>query len=192
MNLAHRLLCNSNRWKQVVGQFALPWTLEGVDLGAEALEIGPGFGAATEHLMQRTSHLTCVEINRRFAKNLSERMAGRNVTVLCEDATRMSLPDARFDAAVCFTMLHHIPSAEMQDRLLREILRVLKPGGVFAGTDSKESRAFRWLHVFDTLMVVDPATFAARLAAAGFEEAQVDVNPYAFRFRARKPQGLQA
>lgn len=185
MNLAHRWLCNSNRWRQVVGQFALPWTLEGIDLGAQALEVGPGYGAATEHLARRTGHLTCVEINRRMAKKLQARMNG--VTVLCEDATRMSLPDARFDAAVCFTMLHHIPSAEMQDRLLREVLRVLKPGGVFAGTDSKESQGFRWLHLFDTLTLVDPERFAGRLAAAGFEEAQVDVNPYAFRFRARKP-----
>jgi SAM-dependent methyltransferase len=187
MNLAHRWLCNSNRWRQVVGQFALPWTLEGMDLGTEVLEIGPGYGAVTDLLMGRVPHLTCVEIHEGMAEDLRRRTAGGNVTVLCEDATRTSLPPDEFDSAVCFTMLHHIPSPQLQDKLLREVLRVLRPGGVFAGTDSREGRGFRFLHWFDTLTVVDPATFAQRLAAAGFEQAQVDVNPYAFRFRARKP-----
>ena len=38
-----------------------------------------------------------------------------------------------------------------------------------------------------TMVVVDPVTFPARLEAAGFSEVQVDVmEPYAFRFRAKK------
>jgi SAM-dependent methyltransferase len=192
MNLAHRWLCNSNRWRQVVESRVVPWTLEGIDLGSEALEIGPGYGAATDQLMRRVPHLTCVEINGRMADDLRTRTAGANVTVLCEDATQSSLPADGFDSAVCFTMLHHIPSSELQERLLREVWRVLRPGGVFAGTDSQESKLFRVLHWFDTLTVVDPATFAERLAAAGFEDAQVDVNPYAFRFRARKPDKMAA
>src|SRR6516225_3073778 len=138
MNLAHRWLCNSNRWRKVVGMYALPWTLEGIELGAQVLEIGPGFGAATDHLMSPARHLTCVEINPRMAKKLERRTAGQNVTVLCEDATRSSLGADAFDTAVCFTMLHHIPSAELQDRLLAEVLRMLRPGGVFAGTDSRQ------------------------------------------------------
>jgi SAM-dependent methyltransferase len=167
--------------------YALPWTLEGIELGSQVLEIGPGFGAATDHLMTPVRHLTCVEINPRMAKKLERRTQGQNVTVLCEDATRSSLDSDRFDSAVCFTMLHHIPSEELQEQLLREVLRVLRPGGVFAGTDSRQGRLFKLLHLFDTLTVVDPITFAERLTAAGFEDARVDSNPYAFRFRARKP-----
>jgi ubiquinone/menaquinone biosynthesis C-methylase UbiE len=80
----------------------------------------------------------------------------------------MSLPDESLDGAVCFTMLHHVPSVAKQDRLLREVARVLGPGGLFAGTDSLYCRSFRLLHVFDTMVVVDPATFPARLVAKGF------------------------
>jgi SAM-dependent methyltransferase len=187
MNLAHRVLCSSNRWRQIVESQVLPWTLDGLDLGTDVLEIGPGYGAVTDQLMRRVPQLTCVEINCAMADDLRRRTAGRNVTVLCEDATRMSLPHGRFDAVLCFTMLHHIPSTGLQDQLLREVFRVLRPGGTFAGTDSRESRLFRFLHLFDTLTVVDPSTFAHRLATAGFEQSQVDVNPHAFRFRARKP-----
>jgi SAM-dependent methyltransferase len=113
-------------------------------------------------------------------------MAGRNVTVLCEDATAMSLPAASFDGAVCLTMLHHVPSPALQDRLLAEVARVLRPGAVFAGTDSLYSFGFRLLHLFDTMVPVDPAGFAKRLEAAGFREVRVDTNPYAFRFRGRR------
>lgn len=186
MNTVHRWLCSSGRWKSVVESAILPWTLEGVDLGGDVLEIGPGPGVTTDLLRGRVTHLTCVEIDRVYAEKLRRR-APDNVRVLCEDATRMSLGDASVDAAVCFTMLHHVPSAALQDQLLREVARVLRPGGIFAGTDSLYSVPFRLLHVFDTMVVVDPETFPARLRAAGFHDVSVDVmKPYAFRFRARK------
>jgi SAM-dependent methyltransferase len=107
--------------------------------------------------------------------------------VLGGDATAMPFPDASFDAAVCLTMLHHVPSAALRDQLLREAARVLRPGGVLAGTDSLYSFSFRLLHLLDTMVVVDPESFPARLEAAGFREIAIDVRkPYAFRFRARK------
>lgn len=188
MNLMHRWLCGSNRWKQVVGTYILPWTLEGLDLGSNVLEVGPGPGATTDLLRARVARLTCVEVNPALATALDRRMNGA-VHVVCEDATAMSFKDRTFDGAVCFTMLHHVPSAALQDRLLSEVARVLRPGGIFAGTDSLYSRGFRMLHLFDTMVVVDPATFPARLKAAGFDNIQVDVvEPHAFRFRARKAE----
>jgi SAM-dependent methyltransferase len=187
MNLAHRWLCGSANWKNVVATYILPWTLEGVDLGSELLEVGPGPGVTTDLLCTRVSSLTCVEIDRSYAEKLRHRSAA-NIRVLCEDATRMSLRDDSFDAAVCFTMLHHVRSAALQDSLMAEVARVLRPGGIFAGTDSLYSRSFRLLHLFDTMVVVDPDTLPGRLRSAGFDDVQVDVmKPYAFRFRARKP-----
>jgi SAM-dependent methyltransferase len=187
MNLAHRWLCRSAYWRKAVETYILPWVLGGLDIGANVLEVGPGPGVTTDLLRGRVEHLTCVEIDRTFADSLSRRMSGHNVTIVCQDATAMSFPDAVFDGAVSFTMLHHISSEAMQNRLLAEVARVLRPGGVFAGTDSLYSRSFRLLHLFDTMVVVDPSTFPERLRKAGFDDVQVDVlKPYAFRFRARK------
>jgi len=84
-------------------------------------------------------------------------------------------------------MLHHVPSRELQDRLLAEVRRVLKPGAWFAGTDSLASLRWRLYHLFDTCVPVAPATFGRRLEQAGFVDATVDSNPWAFRFRARRP-----
>ena len=99
----------------------------------------------------------------------------------------MEFADQSFDSAVCFTMLHHVPAASLQDRLLKEVARVLRPGGIFAGTDSLDGKVFRALHIFDTLVVVPPENFADRLCSAGFIGVEVERNPYAFRFQARKP-----
>ncbi|MBI2912839.1 MAG: class I SAM-dependent methyltransferase [Chloroflexi bacterium] len=187
MNLLHRWACRSAGWGRLVERQIMPWTLEGVELGDDALEIGPGPGLTTNILRARLPKLTCIEIDAGLAASLKKRMGGTNVTVVEGDATRMSFPDASFTGAACFTMLHHVPSAELQDRLLAETYRVLKPGGWFAGTDSRTSLRWRLYHLFDTCVPVDPDTFGARLEKAGFVETTVDANPWAFRFRARKP-----
>ena len=187
MNGIHRWLCRSRSWKATVEARILPWVLHDVDLGSNLLEIGPGPGITTDLLRARVDHLTCVEIDRPLADALSRRTAGQNVTVLCEDATAMSSPpDATFDGAVSLMMLHHVPSAALQDRLLAEAARGLRPGGIFVGTDLVASPFLRLLHIFDIVVPIDPRSFAPRIAAAGFTNVQVEVNVYAFRFRAQR------
>ncbi len=185
MNLVHRWLCRSGKWKFAVERYIIPWVLEGVDLGSDVLEIGPGPGLTTDVLRAKVPRLTCAEIDRNSARKLSNRLAGTNGTVLNEDATSLSLPDESFDTAICLTMLHHVPSASLQDKLFAEARRVLKPGGVFVGVDSLPSRSMKWLHLFDTMVLVDPTTLAPRLERSGFDDVRVDVNPYAFRFYGR-------
>ena len=186
MNLAHRHLCASRAWTRTVEKAILPWVLDGVDLGVDVLEVGPGYGAATEWLRSRAGHLTCVEINPGLAGRLARDLAAPNLTVLCEDATRMSLADSACDSAVSLTMLHHLPSPALQDRLLAEVARVLRPGGVFVGFDAVPGLMFRLLHAFDTMVVIDPSTFSRRLAVAGFTDITVDARARGFRFRARR------
>lgn len=170
----------------IVRDEILPWALDGVELGGHVLEVGPGCGVTTEALCPRVDHLTCVEIDRALAAQLSARMAGLRVTVLCESATDLSLPDAAFDGAVSLTMLHHIPSPALQDRLLAQVARVLRPGAPFVGVDSLTTPLFRLAHAGDTMVMVDPRTFPERLAAAGFTDVAVDVRANRFRFRARR------
>jgi SAM-dependent methyltransferase len=187
LNLIHSWICNSDDWRRKVEEHVVPWTLEGLEFHGKVLEIGPGYGATTDVVRTRVEQLVCVEINPRLAEKLRRRMVDHNVIVLCQDATCMPLPDAMFDGAVCFTMLHHVPSPALQDRLLAEVARLLRPGAIFAGRDSLSNLRFRLLHLFDTLTPVDPSGFAGRLKAAGFADPRVDVAEGAFRFRARKP-----
>ena len=50
MNRVHNLLCSSDWWARRVEEKLVPWGLNGVDLGEEVLEVGPGFGATTRVL----------------------------------------------------------------------------------------------------------------------------------------------
>ena len=102
----------------------------------------------------------------------------------------MPYPDGRFSAVLCFTMLHHIPTQELQDRAFAEITRVLEPGGVFAGTDSVGTGlVFKLIHIGDTLMPLNPDELPHRLRAAGLDDPEVRRADGTFRFRARKGEG---
>jgi ubiquinone/menaquinone biosynthesis C-methylase UbiE len=187
VNRAHALICSSGWWARAVERELLPWGLADVELGDEVLEIGPGFGATTRVLARREGSLSVLELERGYCEKL-RRVLGERVRVVQGDASQMPFADESFSAVVSFTMLHHLPSRELQHRLIAEAARVLLPGGVFAGTDSLATgMLFKLLHVADTLVPVTPDELPARLLHAGLVEPQVSRGGRSFRFRARKP-----
>lgn len=188
MNRLHRWLCRSDRWRRTLEE-RVPAVLAGVDLGESVLEVGPGPGLTTDLLRPQFAHITALEIDCALAESLRVRLRGQNVDVIAGDAAAMPFRDGRFSGAVSFTMLHHVPSRRLQDRVLREIWRVLRPGGIFAGSDSLQGWCMRLIHIGDTLVPVDPDTFDARLEAAGFEVLRMGRDSDAFRFQARRPVG---
>jgi len=187
MNRLHRWYCRSGFWRQKVEQEVLPWALSGVDLGDEILEVGPGPGLTTDWLRHQYQNVACIEIDPALAGSLRQRMANTNVAVHCGDATALPFPDQAFSGVVSFTMLHHIPSPALQDRLFADVYRVLRAGGVFAGTDSMRSTLMRVFHIRDTMVLVDPGTLPARLEAVGFQDVKVAMGADRFRFLARRP-----
>ena len=113
-------------------------------------------------------------------------LAASNVRVIAGDVTRLPFPAGRFSAAACLTMLHHIPYPALQDAALAELARVLRPGGLLAGSDGLDTPARRELHEDDVFVPVDPGTLEGRLRAAGFGRAQVDVAGDRVRFAATR------
>lgn len=185
MNAVHRRLCQSDGWAARMRTQVLPWALRGVPLDGDVLEIGPGYGITTRWLTEQGGRVTALEVDPALAAGLRTMFAGL-VDVHEGDGADLPLPDAAFDAVVCFTMLHHVPSPSRQDRLFAEAARVLRPGGVFAGSDSRLSLRFRLLHIGDTMVPVDPAGLPDRLRAAGFHGAEVEPGGRSFRFHATR------
>jgi SAM-dependent methyltransferase len=186
MNTIHRYYCRSATWRRTVRERLMPWVLSGVDLGADVLEVGPGPGLTTDVLAERAGHLTCVEKDPALAASLARRRGSAQVEVVEGDATDLPFPDGRFSGAVSCTMLHHVPSPSLQDRLLAEVARVLAPGAWLVGSDSTVSLLFRLAHWGDTMVLVDPDTLGGRLERAGFTDVRIERVERAFRFQARR------
>jgi ubiquinone/menaquinone biosynthesis C-methylase UbiE len=185
VNKAHEA-CGSDEWRQAIREVILPWALGDVDLGDDVLEVGPGYGATTDVLSQAVARLTSVEIDDELAAMLTDRFAAvPSVEIVHGDATSLSYADGRFSGAACFTMLHHVPTNDLQDRLFAEVARVLRPGAALVASDSLASDELRAHHEGDTYNPVDPATLQGRLTAAGFDDVQVKTNDFGWAAVAR-------
>jgi SAM-dependent methyltransferase len=137
-------------------------------------------------LRNRTQRLTALEVDATAATALQNRLNDAGLRVVHGDGAAMPFADSSFSSVVSLTMLHHVPTRALQDRLLAEARRVLRPGGVFAGFDGVGSFLFRLIHIGDTYNPVDPDTLERRLQAAGFADVVVERWWGRFRFRATR------
>jgi len=127
------------------GQALWGWDKEARNLGwfglrdgMSILEVGSGPGFITEHLLALcpNSHITCVEIDpdlilpaERYLQ--SKGLAGRYTIVQC-DLMKMDLPANTFDFAFARLVFQHLRDPR---GAMKEIRRVLKPGGKLAIND---------------------------------------------------------
>jgi ubiquinone/menaquinone biosynthesis C-methylase UbiE len=100
--------------------------------GERILEVGPGTGYYTLDMAEWVGPEGAVEIfdiQQEMLDHTTDRAAERalrNVRPTQGDAQELPFEDDSFDAAVLITVLGEIPD---QDAALRELRRVLKPGG---------------------------------------------------------------
>ncbi len=189
MNWIHRKICRSGWWRNYVEQDLLPWVLADGFTGEDALEVGPGPGLTTAILAMHAPKLTVLEIDVELAESLRANGKLKGVEVVQGDATSMPFVSDRFTTVFSFTMLHHIPSEALQDKMLNETFRVLRPDGHFIGSDSLWSPLFGLAHIGDTMVMVESGEFIYRLENCGFIDIKVEKGRKAFRFSARKPYG---
>ena len=118
----------------------LPWDGRG-----RLLDVGCGAGALTIRCAKKYPEACCVGIDYWGIKwDYSQRMCQHNaeaeeVADRCifqhGDANHLDFPDGSFDAVVSNFVYHEINDGKSREELLRETLRVLKPGGSFALQD---------------------------------------------------------
>ncbi|MBD3007230.1 MULTISPECIES: class I SAM-dependent methyltransferase [unclassified Streptomyces] len=119
----------SERLEKGIGGPRLRTTLVG-DLAGRVLEIGAGTGRNLSYY-NKADHVVAVEPSAGMRAQLTGKLDGIVPTVEVIDAAGEHLPfqDGEFDAAVCFLLLCVVDDL---DGVLREIHRVLKPGGTLS------------------------------------------------------------
>ena len=107
---------------------------QGKDPGAmRVLEIGCGAGRVTRALAQVFGEVWGVDISGEMIERARAALAAfPHAHVLQNNGTDLSaLGDIQFDFAFSSIVFQHIPSREVIETYVREVHRVLRPGGLF-------------------------------------------------------------
>lgn len=134
------LRASSQRWLET------PWLIgsRGSLGGKQVLEIGCGRGVGIEILLSLGAESAIgIDLDPRMISLAQKRLLkyGPRAHVYVGDAEHIDAADASFDAVVDYGVIHHIPHWE---QTLREIRRVLKPGGTFFFEDLLKDLISTW------------------------------------------------
>ncbi len=154
--------------------------------GKRIADVGTGIGHYPMLLARRTARTYGIESDAGLLTVARQRAAAShqpNVRIVEGSGSALPLRDG----AVDIVLSSEIDPDDGSWPAIREALRVLRPGGVFAGSDSRVSLRFRLYHVADTMTPVDPQGLPTRLTSAGFTNPRVSLTPKAFRFHALRP-----
>ena len=117
----------------------------GEQVTGKVLDIGTGNGVLAINLAQRKRLTQIIGMdywgkNWEYSKSICEdnaRKAGvvEQVRFVKGDAAHLDFADAAFDAVVSNLTFHEVKSVQQKSNVVKEALRVLKPGGRFAFVD---------------------------------------------------------
>jgi ArsR family transcriptional regulator len=155
-----------------------------VKLG-DVVDVGSGDGSVAQLLAPRARSWTCVDRSERLLTAARARLGKlRQVSFVTADAGALPLADASFDAAL---MLHVLAQVDSPARVMAEVARVLRPGGLAVGvTLDAHDHAEVTAAYGDVHPGFAPATLRRMLARAGLEVGSCeitsrDVRPPSFR-----------
>lgn len=101
---------------------------------ADVLNLGCSTGIIDEFLASHVGTMTGVDIDAPAVALAESRRKGTNIAFRTDDAMGLSFAEASFDVVICSQVYEHVPDSA---RMMAEIERVLRPGGVcyFAATN---------------------------------------------------------
>lgn len=119
------------------------------DPAATVLEIGCGIGRMTDRLAEKFGTVIGLDVSAEMLTGARRALANRgNVRLVHGNGRDLAgIDDGSVDVVFSYIVLQHVPTADGQRAYLREIRRVLKPGGV-AGVQIRANtpvaRALDW------------------------------------------------
>ncbi len=131
--------------------------------GARGLDVGCGQGPYAVELARSGFCMTGIDDSAGQVEKARLQSEGITpaIAFATGSATELLFEDASFDFAYAINVLHHVPGAEARQKVLSEIFRVLKPGGVFFLHEMNTFNplfAFYMGYVFPMLRKIDDGT----------------------------------
>lgn len=113
--------------------------------GGRVLEIGCGRGIGTEIILSRfgAGRVDAFDLDPDMVERARRRLArfGERVRLSQGDATVIAAEDSTYDAVFDFGIIHHVPDWR---KAVREVSRVLRPGGRFFFEEVTSHALARW------------------------------------------------
>ncbi len=116
--------------------------------GGRVLDVGCGPGVMALEIVERGCEFWGVDPSGKMLEICGQRFGGDGRMHFQQgDAAKLALPDEFFDAVLCMGVIDAVPD---RHQAVREILRVLKPGGTFIITFTNSASPYSWWkkHVF--------------------------------------------
>lgn len=114
------------RWKRRVEMLTAH-----VRPGSRVLELGCGTAFFTKELARTGAEITAIDISPELLETARSNCQAANVTFEVRNAYALDYPSASYDSVIGSSVLHHLAI----DEALRQIYRVLKPGGAICFTE---------------------------------------------------------
>ena len=111
--------------------------------GQHILDLGCGNGRDIRHFQEKGLKVTGLDISSCQLLVVRER-SEQLPNIIQGDVASLPLTDNLFDGAICVATLHHLPEPAQRIAALKEIYRVLKPGGLLLlGVWASEQKKFK-------------------------------------------------
>lgn len=138
-----------------------------------AADIGAGTGFITEGLIQRGLEVIAIDQSEAMLAEMRQKFANLNgIDYRLGEAESLPIPDDTVDYAFANMYLHHV---EVPPEAIKEMVRILKPGGKLVVTDLDE-HTFEFLRVehHDRWMGFQREDIGQWFTAAGLRNVIVD------------------